>query len=288
MRANSDYEIGDRPSVPIFVLLTLVIGVLCARVLLRERRTARRKRFFAAAIPHGWHRILERNVRLYRILPDDLRRELRGHINVFLDAKVVQGCQGLTVTDEIRVTIAGHACLLLLNRATDYFPGFTTVLVYPDTFVVPTSSTDGPLETRDLQPRLGESWHRGPVILSWSEVMRDATEYRDSCNVVLHEFAHKLDEENDVMDGLPVLDSDSHYASWTDVMRNEYSLLQEDAEHGVPQVLDEYGAASPSEFFAVATEAFFETPVELEDEHPLLYTELKKFYKVDPGRWRKQ
>ncbi len=273
---------------PIFIFLTLVIGVLCAWVLLRERRAARRKRLFAAPFPHGWLHILERNVRLYRILPDDLRRELRGQINVFLDAKVFEGCQGLTVTDEIRVTIAGHACLLLLSRATDYFPGFTTVLVYPDTFVVPTSHRDGMLETRDLQPRLGESWHRGPVILSWGDVMRDATEHRDGCNVVLHEFAHKLDEENDVMDGLPVLDSDSHYASWTDVLRKEYSLLQEDAKRGVPQVLDEYGAASPSEFFAVATEAFFETPVELEDEHPKLYAELNKFYKVDPGRWRKR
>ena len=273
---------------PLLVFFALVAGVLFAWILLRRRRAARRRTLLSAPFADEWVRILERNVRLYRALPDDLRRELHGHANVFLHEKVFEGCSGLTVTDEIRVTIAAQACLLLLNRATDYFPGFTTVLVYPDTFVVPTSHRDGLLETRDLQARLGESWHRGPVVLSWADVMRDATEHRDGCNVVLHEFAHKLDEENDVMDGLPVLDSDSDYASWADVLRREYDLLHQDAGRGEPPVLDEYGATSPAEFFAVATEAFFETPVELGNEHPLLYTELKKFYRVDPGRWRKQ
>ncbi len=270
---------------PLLIFFTLIAIVLVAWMLLRRRRVALRRTLFAARFPDEWVRILQRNVRLYRAMPGDLRRELHGHMNVFLGLKVFEGCGGLTVTDEIRVTIAAQACMLLLNRATDYFPGFTTILVYPDTFVVPISHTEGPLETREVQIRLGESWHRGPVVLSWGDVVRDRLDHRDGCNVVLHEFAHKLDEENDVMDGLPVLDSDSHYASWTDVLRREYSLLREDAERGAPQVLDEYGATSPAEFFAVATEAFFEKPVELEGEHPLLFGELKKFYKVDPCGW---
>ena len=271
---------------PLLVFFALVAAALVAWMLLRGRRVARRRALLAAPFPDEWIRILERNVRFYRAMPGDLRRELHGHMNVFLHEKVFEGCGGLAVTDEIRVTIAAQACVLLLNRATDYFPGFTTILVYPDTFVVPTSRTDGPLETRDVEARLGESWHRGPVVLSWGDVVRDRLEHRDGCNVVLHEFAHKLDEENDVMDGLPVLDSDSHYASWADVLRREYSFLRKDAERDAPRVLDEYGATSPAEFFAVATEAFFELPLDLEDEHPLLYGELKKFYKVDPCRWR--
>jgi MtfA peptidase len=270
------------------IFITLVAGALGAWMLLRRRRTVRRAALLAAPCPGEWLDILDRNVALYRKLPRDLQHGLHGRMNVFLHEKTFEGCGGLTVNDEIRVTIAAQACMLLLNRTTDYFPGFTTILVYPDTFVVPTTHRDGLLETRDVQARLGESWHRGPVVLSWADIVRDASEHRDGCNVVLHEFAHKLDEENDVMDGLPVLAADSHYASWTDVLRQEYVLLQEDAAHGEPSVLDEYGATSPPEFFAVATEAFFETPAELADERPQLYRELKNFYKVDPRRWEEK
>jgi len=115
--------------------------------------------------------------------------------------------------------------------------------------------------------------------------MREASQHRDGHNVVLHEFAHKLDEENDVSDGLPVLGNDSQCKTWAEVLSQEYSLLQERAEQGENVVLDEYGATSPAEFFAVATETFFEKPIELKETHPLLYGELRKFYKVDPIQW---
>ena len=123
------------------------------------------------------------------------------------------------------------------------------------------------------------------MVLSWADVVRGGSQPRDGYNVVLHEFAHKLDEENDESDGLPVLGNDSQYETWAEVLNQEYETLQADAERGEPTVLDEYAATSPSEFFAVATETFFEKPVELKEEHPLLYEELRKFYNVDPSSW---
>ena len=268
------------------VLFTLIALGAAAWILLHRRRAARRRALLHAPFPDEWVGTLKRDVHLYRRLPDDLRDHLHGRINVFLDEKAFHGCRGLAITNDIRLTIAAQACLLILNRETTFFPGFTTILVYPDTFVVPVAAHDGPLETHEIQAREGESWHRGPVVLSWADVVHDAADRHDGCNVVLHEFAHKLDEQNDVMDGLPILDTDSHYRSWAEVLRREYGLLRADVERDDEGVLDEYGATSPAEFFAVATETFFEMPGELEREHPLLYGELRKFYRVDPRDWR--
>jgi MtfA peptidase len=227
-------------------------------------------------------------VPIYRRLPRELREQLHGHINVFLGEKEFEGCGGLTLTDEIRVTIAAQACVLLLNRETDYFPGFRTVLVYPETYVAPGTHIDGPIETHGEDIRAGESWHRGPVVLSWGDVMRGTSAHGAAHNVVLHEFAHKLDEENEHSDGLPVLPDSAQQKTWAEVLGREYHALQAAAEKGGDSVLDHYGATSPAEFFAVATETFFETPVALKGKHALLYEELKKFYNVDPFRWQRE
>ena len=270
---------------PILLFSGLFLGIFIAWILLRHLRSARRRAIYAAPFPDDWIHVLNKNVPLYRALPRELQVELHQRTNVFLGQKRFEGCGGLIITDEIRVTIAAQACVLLLNRDTNYFPGFKTILVYPDTYVAAGVRKDGLVETLEDDVRLGESWHRGPVVLSWGDVMREASQDRDGHNVVLHEFAHKLDEENDISDGLPVLGNDSQYKSWAEVLSREYSLLQERAEQGENVVLDEYGATSPAEFFAVATETFFEKPIELKETHPLLYGELRKFYKVDPFQW---
>ena len=268
------------------VLFLSLLALIPAFWLGRRRlRQLRRRALRMAPFPDAWIEILLRNVPLYRRLPAALRQQLHGHVHVFLHEKTFEGCDGLVVGDEIRVTIAAQACLLLLNRAANYFPGFTTILVYPETFVVPTVESDGLVETHDDEIRLGESWHRGPVVLSWGDIMRDAGHSGDGVNVVLHEFAHKLDEENDVMDGLPVLQDDSQYASWAEVLSREYELLAQVVAHGEEAVLDEYAATSAAEFFAVATETFFDKPLQLRAAHPLLYAELQRFYRVDPGSW---
>jgi len=236
---------------------------------------------------HDSHvQILTRNVRLYRVLPERLKRDLHGHVNVFLSEKKYIGCAGLEVTDEIRVTVAGQACLLLLNREVTYFPGFSTILVYPDAYKTTEVIYDGDIELHEEAVRAGESWHRGPVVLSWKDVLRSASGVSDGYNVVLHEFAHKLDEENDDADGLPILQDRAYYEHWAQILSTEYRSLEGRIARGENCVLDEYGLTSPPEFFAVSTESFFEKPVLMKDRLPDLYEQLQRFYRLDPASWK--
>lgn len=248
---------------------------------LRDRR---RRRLREKAFPKKWTTVLEHNVPYYATLPAERRRELEGHIQVFLAEKHFEGCGGLEMTDEIRVTIAAQACILLLGRETDYYPALTSVLVYPDTYVahVKRRQLDGTVAEEE-QGRLGESSSRGAVVLSWDAVLRGAADIHDGRNVVLHEFAHQLDQESGAAEGAPRLPKRSMYVAWARVLGREYTALIEKIDEHRPDVLDAYGAASPAEFFAVATESFFERPVELRAAHPELYEQLKLFYRQDPA-----
>ena len=248
-------------------------------------RRSRRARACARPFPPAFVKILERNVPLYRRMPENLQDELRGRVNVLLDEKDFIGCGGLEITDEIRVTIAGHACCLLLNRDVDFFPGFSSILVYPDVYLADEVVSDGVVETEGQEARSGESWHRGPVVLSWQDVLDSLAGDSDGYNVVLHEFAHKLDEENGDVDGVPALAESSHYKEWADVLTRAYSASGAvGGPHGV-RVLDEYAFTAPEEFFAVATETFFEKPGQMRTELPDLYGQLRRFYCVDPASW---
>ena len=171
----------------------------------------RRSEIYKKPLPDEFIQILRNNVSHYSSLPEVLKIRLHGLINIFLEEKVFIGCAGLQVTDEMRLTSAGNACLLLLNLNKDYYPGFTSILVYPDTYVAKAVSHDGTVEHHHDSVRAGESWHLGPIVLSWSDVVKGITHAGDGHNVVLHEFAHKLDEENSIMDGLPILRESSHY-----------------------------------------------------------------------------
>ena len=268
------------------ILIFSIIAAVLAWAGFIYLRRIRRDKLFSKPLPPQWIGILERNVRLYSLLPRDLREELHGRINIFLDEKTFIGCGGVTITDEMRLTIAGNACLLLLKRDKQCFPGFTSILVYPDTYVAQETRRDGYVVTEDASVRAGESWQRGPVVLSWGDVLHDTLGGHDGHNVVLHEFAHKLDEENTIMDGLPVLRDPTHYREWARVLTREYESLQESVYYGTRTVLDEYGAASPAEFFAVATETFFEKPRQMKAALPELYQQLKRFYNLDPAAWQ--
>lgn len=267
-----------------FFIGSAFAAILVWLVILQLRRF-RRKKLFVKPLPSDWLQVLERNVPLYLLLPQILREDLHGRINIFLDEKEFIGCAGLEITDEIRLTIAGNASILVLKRDNHFFPGFTSILVYPDTYVAKEIKYDGLIEVHGDSVRAGESWHRGPVVLSWADVMRDTLDQSDGHNVVLHEFAHKLDEENKIMDGLPVLRDITHYAEWANVLTREYDSLQNRVDHGTNTVLDGYGATSPPEFFAVATETFFEKPLQMKDKLPELYEQLKIFYNLDPAAW---
>lgn len=244
----------------------------------------RRQRLAAMPFPAEWAGILGRNVPFYgRLSPED-QRELQGHIQIFLAEKRFEGCGGLTITDEIRVTIAAHACLLLLHRETDYYPLLVTLLVYPHTFVV-SRYQRGPAGQviEAIQTLAGESWRHGNVVLAWDDVQRSAFDLHDGHNVVFHEFAHQLDEEDGSANGAPILPRRSMYRAWARILGSDYADLVRDAEQGCPSALDQYGAINPAEFFAVATETFFETPVSLRARHPQLYAELMLYYQQDPA-----
>jgi Mlc titration factor MtfA (ptsG expression regulator) len=248
----------------------------------------RLRRVLARPLAPGWVAILERNVLQYRGMPPALRRQLERLVQQFLHEKKFVGCAGLALSDEMRVTIAGQACLLLLkNRARGaVYATLHTVLVYPGAFLVPRREVDAAgVVTEHRQDLLGESWGDGRVVLSWEHVRREGNVPAGAHNVVLHEFAHQLDSESGSTNGAPYLGSRDSYRSWSEVLSRDYANLRAEAFFGEHSVLDHYGATSPAEFFAVATESFFEQPWRLAARHPALYDEFIKYYRVDPRDW---
>jgi Mlc titration factor MtfA (ptsG expression regulator) len=243
----------------------------------------RRRRLDRRAFPTTWLNILRERVPYYHLLSRDEQTELQKLIRVFLAEKNFEGCGGLKITDEIRVTIAAQACILLLNREHDYYSGLESILVYPSSYLAPSEFIDeAGVVHEGAEGRLGEAWLRGAIILSWDEVRQDSRDFQDGRNVTFHEFAHQLDQQDGTFDGAPVLEKASHYRSWARVLSKEYAALNEAAERGHKTLIDQYGATNPAEFFAVITEAFFETPKALQEKHPELYEELKKFFHQDP------
>jgi Mlc titration factor MtfA (ptsG expression regulator) len=227
---------------------------------------------------------IRRDLPFFRRLSAADQAELLGHIQVFLAEKRFEGCTGLEVSDDIRVTIAAQACLLLLHRQTDYFPRLLTILVYPSTYSAQENRPlEGPVWEEGTFQRLGETERRlGTLVLAWDAAKYGASDPSDGKNVVLHEFAHQLDYDNGVADGAPALSSRAQQLSWREVMRTEFASLRAADETGIPTLLDNYGATNPAEFFAVSTEAFFERPCALRACHPKLYSELQKYFQQDP------
>lgn len=247
----------------------------------KERR---RKAVRGRPFPPAWETILSENVPYFRRLSAEDRDELRGLVMIFLDEKTFEGCAGLEIDDEIRVTIAAQACILLLNRANDVYPDLEAILVYPSAYIDRRPRTlEGGIVSEDGEARLGESWSRGVVVLAWDAVLRGARDVRDGHNVVFHEFAHQLDTEDGAADGAPVLESRAAYGPWARVLGAAYEGLLEDTRDGSRTVIDQYGATNPAEFFAVVTEAFFERPRALRAKHPALYAEMRAFYQQDPA-----
>jgi Mlc titration factor MtfA (ptsG expression regulator) len=268
-----------------FILLGIV--VFCIVILGRwYLRGIRRKRLMARPLPSGWEEIIARNVPLYARLPTALKHQLHCHIQVLLSEKHFEGCGGLIMTDEVKVTIAAQAGILLLNRKPKYYPGLNSILVYPSTFLSENIQyLGGHVYIEEQAANLGESWRRGALVLAWDSVKRGGIDVRDGHNVVFHEFAHQLDQEDGAADGAPILKGGSQYAAWARILGKEYERLQAKVRSGLKTVMDEYGATNPAEFFAVATETFFEKPHAMQRKHPELYEVLKGYYKLDPVEW---
>jgi len=247
----------------------------------KRRRTALR----AQPVPPAWVTVLESNVPSYRRLPDDLRTQLHGHIHVLLAEKHFEGCSGLEITDEVRVTIAGEAALLILNRETNYYPDLVTILVYPSIFYADLVEEDGHVVSEYKEDRSGESWDLGVVVLSWEDAVEHASTGRAGYNVALHEFAHQLDMENGAMDGMPRLPDRAEREAWTHTFKQAYDRFERATASNRRTLVDAYGAGDPSEFFAVVTESFFERPLALRREYADLYDVLARYFHVDPASW---
>jgi len=253
--------------------------------LLRYFKNQRRKKLYATPLRPEWIEILEEHVPLASKLPAKMERLYHGHINYFLATKVFVGRGGFEVNDDVRVTIAGNACLLVLTRSEPIFPGFKTIIVYPSTYAAPVVEQNAGVVVSRMQSRAGESWYRGPIVLAWSDIQRGSANADDAHNVVIHEFAHKLDEENQLMDGLPILKDRSHYKEWAEVLTREYEAFLERVQKNTNRVIDSYGAVSAVEFFAVVSESFFEKPQHMKTKLPELYEQLSRFYGVDTAEW---
>jgi Mlc titration factor MtfA (ptsG expression regulator) len=244
----------------------------------------RRKRLKSRPFPREWLAILGNNVPLYRRLTVADQVELQKHIQVFVAEKNFEGGAGFVMTDEARITIAAQACLLLLHREACYYPGLSSIVIYPGEFLAPYREMDeSGVVTEGIDRRSGESWQDGTLVLSWEDVSAGELDVHAGYNVVLHEFAHQLDAEESIT-SVPHLLRRSR-STLAQTLEQEYLRLQHDAAHGRTTVLDPYGAESPAELFAVATECFFEKPRPLRDRHPKLYDELTRYYRQDPASW---
>lgn len=265
---------------PIVAAVIVPAGLAIRQFFLRMRRQRR----MARPLPPAWIDLLARTVELYRLLPDDLRPQLHGHIQNLLAEKHFEGCGGQTLTEEMRVTVASLASFLLLNRKATYFPKCDSILIYPSAYVAEQEENQGGVRVREASVRLGESWVRGVVVLAWDRVRQDAVALGRG-NVVLHEFAHQLDQEDGAGDGAPILAHRSDYAAWHRIFSEEYDHLQKGVRHHLRDVIDPYGATNPAEFFAVATETFFTKAEAMRRHHPALYEVLRSYYRIDPADW---
>ena len=234
-------------------------------------------------VPESWAERVRELVPMTALLPEADFARLLKFIQVFLAEKNIEGAGGLEVTDDMRLSIAAQACLLVLWMEVGLFPGLKTVIVYPSTVVPRYTGHGASLEEERGDPILGQSWEGGIVILAWDSADSGASDPRDGHNVVLHEFAHQLDQEDGAADGVPVGMPLSAVKPWATVLREGLRDLRRREAGGLRSVMDKYGATNEAEFFAVASETFFEKATSLRKHEPDLYDLLKTFYRVDPA-----
>jgi Mlc titration factor MtfA (ptsG expression regulator) len=246
----------------------------------------RRARLARTPFPPAWRHILRRRVPLLQRLPADLKLQLHGHIQRFIAEVPIIGCAGQEIDDDVRVTIAAQASLLLLNRGGG-FEGLREVLVYPGAFAVDRvhAGADGVQHERRTALS-GESHGRGAVVLSWHDTLAGAADPSDGHNVVIHEFAHRLDQDHGSANGAPWLGPQRGYDEWARVLGAEYAALCARVGAGEEGLISAYGATDPAEFFAVVSELFFERPAELRAGHAALYEQLQQAYRTDPAGWQ--
>lgn len=266
----------------VIVIAGVIGATLAAPALVRLWR---RQRITRRPFPAAWRDILRRRVPLARELPAAQQLRLKKHVQVLLAEVPFIGCAGLAIDDEMRVTIAAQAAFLLLGRGGS-FGNLREVLVYPSHFLVPRSEAGAGgvvHEGRDVLS--GQSWQRGQVIVAWEAARDGAADPHDGANVVMHEFAHQLDQDTGAANGAPYVGRGALQQAWARVMNEEFDVLRSRLARAEPGLIEPYAGTSPAEFFAVTTELFFEKPGALAAERPALYEQLKRCYRLDPGSW---
>jgi Mlc titration factor MtfA (ptsG expression regulator) len=281
---------------PVVAIVAVAIGVLAWLIGAPLWRARRRAAVMARPLPAAALSAIDRNVPAVRHLPPELRARLESLMAVFIAEKEFIGCDGLVVTDEMRATIAAMACLLVLGRR-GHYDELHSVLVYPTAFWVEDEVEDeAGVVTHRRRVLSGEAWESSRILLSWEDVLEAARYPGEGYNVALHEFAHYLDAEGLGLAAppdsrLPPGPETSHtvrvraVSEWAEDLADEFDSLLDAVDRGGYTFLDPYAAEDEAEFFAVATEDFFERPAELLEAHPRLYALLREFYALDPARW---
>lgn len=216
-----------------------------------------------------------------RTLPAGDLRRLRDLTVLFMHEKQFAAAAGLELTEDMRLSIAVQACILVLELDLDYYRGWSGIIVYPEQFVPRHQHVDeaGVVHEGDAH-YAGEAWQGGPVVLSWADI--EGSDYPDGVNVVIHEFAHKLDMLNGEANGFPPLHRAMNREAWAETMNSAYEDFSARVDAGEDTIIDPYAAESPGEFFAVMSEAFFELPDVVDDEYRPVYEQLRQFYRQDP------
>ncbi|MDJ0978115.1 MAG: zinc-dependent peptidase [Erythrobacter sp.] len=264
-----------------FGAVLLVLAALWLRGSMRRRR---RERILATQLTADQREIVAQLVPITRRMPAHLRARLEGKINLFLDQITVRGQNGLEATEAMRLSIAAQACLPVVNSPV-WYDTLRNVLVYPSVFRARRPTHDGYVVHERDYHMAGESWARGPVVLSWDDALEGGLDADDGYNVVIHEFAHQLDGLTGHTNGIPVLRKGQRYEGWEKAMLDAYHDHVRRVEGGHSTVIDPYGATNHEEFFAEAIVTFFEKPRELAHEEPALYAQLAELLALDPAQW---
>jgi Mlc titration factor MtfA (ptsG expression regulator) len=266
----------------LLLIFGAVLLVLAGVFFARAAKSRRRATLFEKPFPGQWQELLQKSVPLYRCLPHELKAPLHGLVNIFLDEKNFEGAGGFVITDSVRLVVAAQACMLLLgSRPKEVFPLLKSIVIYPGAYRVVEEEAIGDIVVKSDEVWVGESWAQGTLVLAWDQVEYEMANPDEGTNVILHEFAHQLDAQNSAADGLPPLPGPEMAKKWQEIFGRSYQKLESDLKAERQADFDDYGASHPAEFFAVATEAFFQTPKRLKTRVPELYGLLVHFYGLD-------
>ena len=273
-------------SIPLYITLILG-GIIIAYLIFQPKLIQkRRNKIKHNDFPKKWDNKLTAQWPIYRKLPDLLKQSLQERIKLFLSEKQFVGCNGFEVSENHKLFIAAQACLLIINKPFEYFDKLETLLIYPTAFIVNRNQLlpNGTI-SEDKNINLGEAWESGKIILSWDDSYSGMINISDGHNVVIHEFAHLLDHTNGSANGAPLLQHAINYDQWSKAFSAAFNRLQEPINEDHKNLFDPYGATNPGEFFAVASEVFFEKSKQFQQQEPDLHHQLVMFYAVDPALW---